>query len=332
MDDFDDIDAQVKALEAQLYQAKTLRETESRKRREADELQREIEELESQLAQQGLSHPTPECFQTNSSFAVQLNDKPPSQPMRFISDGTRTTAETGHQHRQQPSTIPVSARSQPKAQLQPTAVTALQRPQPEIRNTSQAITTTMAPVVGASEQAKRNHQWSKPDWALPSTALPDDTIQKDSIVNPLLKTPKNTNAYERKVKPKDLELIRGTFVAPQGGAKSPEPRLVWIVVNVDGCKLGKIVMHLAGANIDPIVDVFADLKGLELQRTANKCLVVQDIDPVFTIVSGKTGPGCFGIIQEGRDIFDQCIAASPEAVLTVKQSHIYPVKKAKPII
>jgi hypothetical protein len=195
-------------------------------------------------------------------------------------------------------------------------------------------------VVGASEQAKKNHQWSKPDWALPSADLPDDDIQKESIVNPLLKSPAKTNAYERKVHPKDLELIRGTFVAPQSHV--PDPRLVWIVVNVDGCKLGKIVMHLAGPNIDPLVDVFGDLKGLELQRrnsggggkNGGQQLVVQDIDPVFTIVAGNTGPpgGCFGIIQEGRDIFDQCLAAPAEAALTIKQSHIYPVKKAKPII
>jgi hypothetical protein len=375
MDDLDEIDAHVRALEAQLTQAKELREAEARKRRLADDLQRQIDELEAQLSNSssprgygddesavGAKVPA-SCLQSNASFSFLINDKPPAQPTRAQSAGSTPLEQqqerelvaagtarspTKSPTRWTPSSSPASSQQQqpptrkftppPKTPpRQPAASAApVVRSPPEIRSSNSSTPVVVpppAPVVGASELTKRNHQWSKPDWALPSAALPDDDIQKESINNPLLKSPTKTNAYERKVRPKELELMPGTFVAPTHTPLPPDPRLVWIVVNVDGCKLGKIVMHLAGTNIDPIVDVFGDLKGLELQRSnQSRQLVVPDIDPVFTIVAGNSGPGCFGIIQEGRDIFDQCLAAPTAAILTIKQSHIYPVKKAKPIV
>lgn len=306
MEDLEAIDAQVAALEAQLQEAKAKREEEARQRTlevrkqtEAEELQRQIDALEAQLR--------------NDVAPNQLvkEDRPPSRPSRQQSAETRTASSS--------SAPNISSPGQAAFQASPTATSS-----PPIRS-SLTSSEPSVPVMGASEQAKRAHQWSKPSWALPSDALPDDEIQKDSIVNPLLKSP-NKGGYERKVKPKDLELIRGNFVAPK--ANVPDPRLVWIVVNVDGCKLGKIVMHLHGKRIDDIVDIFGDLKGLELKKRGNT-LLVDDIDPSFTIVSGKSGNGCFGIIQEGRDIFDEIMALPAESVLTVKQSHIYPVKKAK---
>lgn len=195
------------------------------------------------------------------------------------------------------------------------------------------------PVKGPSEAAKQAYQWDKPDWALPTDALPDDSIQNDSIQNPLLKQAQP--GYERKVHAADLTLVAGKFVKATPVQKKPDPRLVWIVVNIDGMKVGKIVMHLYG-NFLPIVDVFLELKGLEVQRKNSNnntvVLVVPDMDPVFYIHNGSPGtfrggpPGgtaCFGVVIEGQDVVQKLVEADPEALITIKQSHIYPVKKAR---
>jgi len=189
-----------------------------------------------------------------------------------------------------------------------------------------------APVKGASEATKRQHGWEKPDWALPSTDAPDEhAIETDSIQNPLLKSPQP--GYERKVHAADLKLIAGKFVAHQ--EKKPDPRLVWIVVNVDGMKLGKIVMHLYG-NVLPLVDTFLELKGLVLQRRQpGQMLVVEDMDPAFYVHHGTPsnfrGPtsACFGVVIEGQEVVQQVLNADAEALITIKQSHIYPVKKGR---
>jgi len=188
------------------------------------------------------------------------------------------------------------------------------------------------PIKGPSEMAKQKHQWDKPDWALPTEALPDDSIQSDSIENGLKQA---QPGYERKVHAADLKLISGKFVKASPIQK-PDPRLVWIVVNIDGMKVGKIVMHLYG-NFLPIVDVFLELKGLEVQRqNTQQQLVVNDMDPTFYIHSGTPetfqGPkstACFGVVIEGHEVVQQVRAADAEALITIKQSHIYPVKKAK---
>ena len=190
------------------------------------------------------------------------------------------------------------------------------------------------PVKGASEATKRQHGWEKPDWALPSADTPDEhAIETDSIQNPLLKSPQP--GYERKVHAADLKLISGKFVAPTPLQKKPDPRLVWIVVNVDGMKLGKIVMHLYG-NVLPLVDTFLELKGLVLQRRQpGQLLVVEDMDPAFYVHNGTPtnfrGPpsACFGVVIEGQEVVQQVLQADQEALITIKQSHIYPVKKGR---
>jgi hypothetical protein len=192
-------------------------------------------------------------------------------------------------------------------------------------------------VKGVSEQAKQKHSWEKPAWALPSEAIPDDSILKDSIQNPMLKAPVSTG-YERKVHEANLALIPGKFVQPTK-AKVVEPRMVWIVVNIDGCKVGKIVMHLYG-NFLPLTDIFTELKGLELFRCDTNTLVITDIDPNFYVHVGnassfskkfskQANDCCYGVVLEGQDILAQVFNAPSDAILTVKQSHIFPVKKTK---
>lgn len=193
------------------------------------------------------------------------------------------------------------------------------------------------PVKGPSEQAKQKHSWEKPDWALPSEAIPDESILKDSIQNPLLKAAA-TSGYERKVHEADIALIPGKFVQPSK-AKVVEPRMVWIVVNIDGSKVGKIVMHLYG-NFLPLTDVFTELKGLELLRCSSTTLVVNDIEPHFYVHAGSISSfpqsfpkqattECYGVVLEGMDILQKLLSAPQDAVLTIKQSHIFPVKKTK---
>jgi hypothetical protein len=99
--------------------------------------------------------------------------------------------------------------------------------------------------------------------------------------------------------------------------------------------VGKIVMHLYG-NFLPLVDIFLQLKGLELQRSGPSDYLVDDIDPHFYVHTGRTastfrGPStaCYGVIQEGFDVVDGLKKANADSIFTIKQSHIYPVKKAK---
>jgi hypothetical protein len=193
------------------------------------------------------------------------------------------------------------------------------------------------PVKGYSEQAKQKHSWEKPNWALPSEIISDASIIKDSIQSPLLKAVASSG-YERKVHKADIALIPGKFVQPSK-ATVVEPRMVWIVVNIDGSKVGKIVMHLYG-NFLPLTDIFTELKGLELTRCNSTTFVVKDVDPNFYVHAGtvlsfcqcfttQATADCFGLILEGMDIFQQLLNAPNDAVFTIKQSHIFPVKKTK---
>jgi hypothetical protein len=293
-----DVDAELEALEVQLELARQkkvalAREREKQQQQQqqlsSDDLQRQIEELKHQLAQQELE------IQGDAGRGTNINE------------------------------APTSAQYSTPCQ------------QPPIPQHVHCSLENFEPVKGLSEQAKQKHAWEKPAWALPSDAIPDSAIQNDSIQNPLLKAA-NASGYERKVHEADLALIPGKFVQPTN-AKVLEPRMVWIVVNIDGSKVGKIVMHLYG-NFVPLTDVFMELKGLELIRYNSTTLVVQDIDPNFYVHVGTTSSfaqnfpkqakdDCYGIVLEGQDILQQVLNAPQDAVLTVKQSHIFPVKKTK---
>jgi hypothetical protein len=290
-----DVDEELKALELKLQLARAKKAEIVRERQVqeelqqqnqlnsgANDLQRQIEELKQQLAQQELE------LKNNSHQRTQF-------------DTTAIPKES------QPSSHECTFNSE-----------------------------NYEPVKGLSEQAKQKHSWEKPAWALPTEAIPDDSILKDSIQNPLLRAPAGSG-YERKVHEANIALIPGKFVQPSKA--KVEPRMVWIVVNIDGCKVGKIVMHLFG-NFLPLTDIFTELKGLELIRCSTDTIVVQDIDPNFYVHLGTTtsfsksfpkeaSSDCYGIVIEGKDILQQVFNAPNDAVLTIKQSHIFPVKKTK---
>ena len=190
-----------------------------------------------------------------------------------------------------------------------------------------------APVVIKSP-VQNKHRWSKPGWALPDEAIQqEDSIVTESIQNPGLKKP--TSGYERKVFAKELAPppVKGTFVR-NVAAKKPDPRMVWIVININGMKRGKIVMHLYG-NADAIVDKFFELKGLEIKRESGM-LLVDELEPHFYVFGGKAAQlpknkpqAVFGVVMEGHDVLQLALNAKDDAVISVKQSHIYPVKRAK---
>lgn len=320
MSSLEEIDAEVEALEAQLEKARQRKLATERKRHEeltereteAERLQREIEQLQRELG---------------GNVAVSMESTTPQQHAPQSSAKVDARQECSPRH-QAPRSQDVRAR-QP-AHQQPAQVDTQRTCTSHPPNRQQQPSSDVA-IRGASEQTKQRHGWEKPAWALPSEALPEESIQKESIQNPLLKAAKP--GYERKVKEQDLALIQGKFVQHQ--EKKPDPRLVWIVVNIDGSKVGKIVMHLYG-NVLPIVDIFLELKGLELKRGSNpQTFFVDDIDPCFHVFSGTAnkfrGPSkvCYGVVLEGQDVIEKLSTASPDSLFTIKQSHIYPVKKAK---
>lgn len=179
-----------------------------------------------------------------------------------------------------------------------------------------------APVV-RSPTAKDKHKWAKPGWALPEEATQtDEGIVTDSIQNGLKKP--TTGGYERKVFAKQLArpIKEGKFVRNLS-AKKPDPRMVWIVINVNGIKRGKIVMHLYG-NADAIVDKFLELKGLEMERQ-NGMLVCKELEPYFHVFGGKVADlpknnpsAVYGIVLEGQDVLQQAMNAAPDAVVSIK--------------
>jgi len=319
MDELAAVDAELEALEVQLERARQKKAAIARQKAAAaastaasvpndpNELQRQIDDLKRQLElEQGSTDGN--AFGSCSSSSLDSNDVPCSRPRR------RSTIKAKHATPESNPVKPARRASQHEQQSESSSYTP---PSQE-------------PVRGPSEVAKQRHAWEKPDWALPSDVLSNTpAIQSESIQNGLKQA---KPGYERKVHEADLELINGKFV--QHTEKKPDPRLVWIVVNMDGCKVGKIVMHLFG-NFLPIVDIFVELKGLELKRNGNDGFVVDDIEPEFYVHAGKPGTfsgpasACFGVIHEGFDIFQKLKVAAPDAVFTIKQSHIYPVKKAK---
>ena len=190
------------------------------------------------------------------------------------------------------------------------------------------------PVVVKSPSLQDKHKWSKPGWALPEEAIQqEEGIVTDSIQNGLKKP--TTGGYERKVFAKQLAppVKQAKFVRNLT-AKKPDPRMVWIVINVNGVKRGKIVMHLHG-NADAIVDKFLELKGLEMSRQ-NGMLVCTELEPHFYVSGGQVAQlptnnpqAVYGVIMEGADVFQQAMNAQADAVISIKQSHIFPVKRAK---
>jgi hypothetical protein len=197
----------------------------------------------------------------------------------------------------------------------------------------------------ASDAIKQKHQWEKPAWAQASSTAPDDTDILTAPIQNGLKTNQNSG-YSRRVFAKDIHKVEGNFIAHTKDV--PPPRLAWIVVNLDGEKVGKIVMNLEddtitsnnnNENVDRLVGQFLDLKGLEMERTKDGNLVVKDMDPQLVVTTVKSAPkrrgksskssNVIGKIQEGQEFFDAVLKAGPESIVTIKQAHIYPVKKAK---
>ncbi|EEC46050.1 predicted protein [Phaeodactylum tricornutum CCAP 1055/1] len=170
--------------------------------------------------------------------------------------------------------------------------------------------------------------WEKPAWALPDEAIPDSSIISDSIQNPLLKQA-NHGGYERKVFAKDIKRVNGTFVAPRPNVP---PRLAWIVPFCQEKKVGKIVLHLYGKDIDRLVDRFLDLQGCCIEKTGEE-LIVEEIAPKFYVTSNPTKidsrDGVYGLVQEGHEVFEDILTADSDFKFHIKQAHIYPVKKAK---
>lgn len=266
----------------------------------AEELQRQIEELERELQQASSSAKTT----TTTTTEIPTTPTPPPAP----------------------ATAPPRA-SSPKRSTTP--VKSSYSPAPVASN---------VPDDPIRARAQQNYSFEKPAWAIPTDQVGgDQSIISDPIQNNLKKP--NTGGYERKVFDKSLEIVKGTFKRPSGDDKKPEPRLVWIVININGSKIGKIVMHLYG-NCDAIVDHFLELKGLEIKRPDPNTFVVTDMTPHFYITADKTiptkykeegsSPHVYGHIFEGHDIYQMMINAPADSTLyTIKQSHIYPVKKTK---
>ena len=185
---------------------------------------------------------------------------------------------------------------------------------------------------------QKKHGWSKPGWALPDETLAQESgIVTDSLQTGL-KAP-NTGGYERKVFAKELAPppVKGKFVK-NVAAKKPDPRMVWVVININGTKRGKIVMHLYG-NVEAIVDKFFELKGLELKRDGNNQVFCDEMEPHFYLFGGnaaqvqsnvaKNSNAVYGVVLEGHDVLQLAQNSSADSVLSIRQSHIFPVKRAK---
>jgi hypothetical protein len=217
-----------------------------------------------------------------------------------------------------------------------TAAPAAPSATPKVEETSEVCK-------GQTYAAKQKHQWEKPAWALPSEAIEQDAdILTAPIQNGMLKH-NDGNGYSRRVFAKDIHKVNGQFIAPTGPA-APPPRLAWIIVTLsnsnsmylDGDKVGKIVMNLEGDDVDRLVGQFLDLKGSTMVRTKEGNLAVEGVDPQLVLTTkkvtkkgrGKTN-NVIGEVQEGQDVFETVMKAGADSIVTIKQAHIYPVKKAK---
>ena len=275
----------------------------------AEELQRKIEALKLQIAQQDAAAKQPshdqeaddEEYDEYSEEEV-IEDEDVPEPSPPVASTVTAAAER-------------AAPPSPKLSSAPT-----------IDHHASASHTSH---VDKMEQLKRQHGFERPDWATQADATADKAILDDAIDHGL-KQAGQAGQYQRQVKESTPVIVKGAHVAPK---QKVEPRLTWIVVNVNKRKLGKIVMYLYGKDVHTIVDNFVELKGFDLERRDGGLAVV-GIDPPFIVTSGghaglDTKAGVYGVIQEGHDIFQQVMAADANAALSIKQAHIYPVKVGK---
>ena len=181
--------------------------------------------------------------------------------------------------------------------------------------------------------SRASSDWERPGWAHAMNKQDTRAVDSDPINNPNLQQA-DTGGYRRQVFAKDLEIDKGTFIKHQ--AKPPEPRLTWIVLRIDDKGVpGKVVMHLHGKDVLALVDHFASLQDTSITPGGpnRASLTVQCEPPLYVTKQGPQGlaskSGVYGVIQEGHEIVDKALEAAGEASLSIKQAHIFPVKKSK---
>lgn len=284
----------------------------------ADDIQRQIEELQRELEKSGI--PTNGLDTTASTSSIDRNDSNvgPSKQNNIIP--------------QQPPKQPTIQPSVSSSNTTAAGTTSTNRSSSNMEET----------IVKAKVVA--NHAWEKPQWAIPDVSAEDTPAILTESIPTNLKKP-NMGGYERKVfERNDLFIVKGTFQKPATRkVDEQKQRLVWIVVNINGTKAGKVVMHLYGndAAMNDIVEKFLELKGLELKYTADMAFYVNDLEPNFYLRTDdprnyNTNTNIvYGHVQEGHDILQQMMDAvkatttSSATLFTIKQSHIYPIKKTR---
>jgi len=216
---------------------------------------------------------------------------------------------------------------------------AFAQPRDDVQRYGHASTPAHTHLVDKQRALQKKHQFAKPAWA--SRNIADDIcegeragIDKESIANPLLKQ-NHANGYSRQVFAKEtLHRSNGTYVAPR---QAVPPRLAWIVININQKKVGKIVLHLYGAGVDEVVYRFEDMVGMSIERQGNhKPIFVEELsDPAFYITTNQTTKNLhekrdvYGVVQEGKEIIRTIKSADEHAAITIRQAHVYPVKKTK---
>ena len=238
---------------------------------------------------------------------------PAPAPARFQSQASPVPAVED----QEESTPAPSSEQQPASQNQPAPPVAVDEPDNTIIK------------VGVKGKA----DWNRPKWASQMEIEDDRAVNSDSIKTNLRQ---QTDGYQRKVKAEALVIQKGTFVKPQG-EKKPPPRLTWVVGRINGKGVpGKVVMHLYGKDVDKLVDQFEELKNKVVTVGGpQKAALTVDSDPPFHITlkgaaNLNSQAGVFGVVQEGHGIVNKLTdAGSDGAELSIKQAHIYPVKKSK---
>ena len=287
----------------------------------AEELQRKIEALKLQIAQKEAAAATTQTPHTHDQEAAVDDDNEEYDEY--------SEEEVIEDDEDVPQSLPPVASPLPAvaetATRSPSSSSKPSVPTPAIDQRPSSHTSH----VDKMEQLKRQHGFERPDWATQADASADKAILDDAIDHGLKQAGK-AGQYQRQVKESTPVIVKGAHVAPK---QKVEPRLTWIVVNVNKRKVGKIVMHLYGKDVHTIVDNFVELKGFELERKDGGLAVV-GINPTFMVTSGGQAgldgkAGVYGVIQEGHDIFQQVMAADANAALAIKQAHIYPVKVGK---